>query len=128
MFARVSATLPTLRRLMAAPARRPAVLVLVPPAVAYQRIGAAQEAVRLEGQPFPRLAILAKENVNAAVVDSLRGWSLEGVQAVVVVSPGSEYLQSGDLQVSARLDGRGWQAGHIAGCGRGAPGGRPRRA
>jgi hypothetical protein len=97
MFARVSASLPTLRRLMAAPAQRPAVLILVPPAVAYRRIGAAQEAVRLEGQPFPRLAILAKENVNAAVVDSLRGWSLEGVQAVIVVSPGSEYLQPGDL-------------------------------
>ena len=105
MFARVSATLPTLRRLMAAPARRPAVLALVPPAAAYQRIGTAQEAVRLEGQPFPRLAILAKENVNAAVVDSLRGWPLEGVQAVVVVSPGSEYLQPGDLEAL-----RGWMA------------------
>ena len=103
MFARVSATLPTLRRLMAAPARRPAVLVLVPSALAYQQIGAAQESVRLEGQPFPRLAILAKENVNAAVVDSLRGWSLEGVQAVVVVSPGGEYLQPGDLHAL-----RGW--------------------
>jgi hypothetical protein len=105
MFARVSAGLPLLRRLMAAPAQQPAVLVLVPPAVAYQRIGAAQEAVRLEGQPFPRLAVLAKENVNAAVVDSLRGWSLEGVQAVVVVSPGSEYLQPGDLEAL-----RGWMA------------------
>jgi hypothetical protein len=101
----VSAGLPLLRRLMAAPAQQPAVLVLVPPAVAYQRIGAAQEAVRLEGQPFPRLAVLAKENVNAAVVDSLRGWSLEGVQAVVVVSPGSEYLQPGDLEAL-----RGWMA------------------
>ena len=105
MFARVSATLPTLRRLMAAPARRPAVLVLAPSAVAYQQIGAAQESVRLEGQPFPRLAILANENVNAAVVDSLRGWSLEGVQAVVVVSPGSECLQPGDLDAL-----RGWMA------------------
>jgi hypothetical protein len=76
MFSKVSAGLPTLRRLMAAPAQRPGVLVLVPPAVAYQRIGAAQEAVRLEGQPFPRLAILAKDNVNAAVVDSLRSWRL----------------------------------------------------
>ena len=105
MFARVSASLPTLRRLMAAPAQRPDVLVLVPLAVAYQRIGAAREAVRLEGQPFPRLAILAKENVNAAIVDSLHGWPLEGVHAVVVMSPGSEYLRSGDLEVL-----RGWIA------------------
>jgi hypothetical protein len=105
MFARVSASLPTLRRLMAAPAQRPSVLVVVPPAAAYQRIGAAREAVRLEGQPYSRLAILAKENIRAAVVDSLRGWPLEGVQAVVVVSPGSEYLQSGDLEAL-----RGWMA------------------
>ncbi|MBN1135158.1 MAG: hypothetical protein JXM73_01140 [Anaerolineae bacterium] len=105
MFARVSVALPTLRRLMAAPAQRPDVLVLAPPAAAYQRIGAAREAVRLEGQPFPRLAILAKENVNTAVVDSLRGWSLERVKAVVVVSPGSEYLHPGDLDAL-----RGWLA------------------
>jgi len=94
-----------LRRLMAAPAQQPGVLILVPPEVAYQRIGAAQEAVRLEGQPFPRLAILAKENVNAAVVDSLHGWPLGGVLAIIVVSPGSEYLQSGDLEAL-----RGWIA------------------
>lgn len=105
MFARVSAVLPALRRLMAAPAQRPAVLLLVPPAVAHRQIGAAQESVRLEGQPYPRLAILAKDNVNAAVVGSLRGWPLEGVRAVVVVSPGSEYLQSGDLDAL-----RGWLA------------------
>jgi hypothetical protein len=103
MFSQVSAKLPTLRRLMASPAGRPEVLILAPPAVAQQRIGAAREAVRLEGQPFPRLAILAREGINAAVAGSLQGWSLAGVRAVVVISPGSEYLDAGDLVLLRRF-------------------------
>lgn len=112
MFARVSAGLPLLRRLMAAPAGRPNVLILAPPAVAYQQIGAAREAVRLNGLPFPHLSILAGQNVNAAVVPTLQGWlgilpagqgwPLDGVRAIAVIAPGSEYLPAADL-ASLRL-------------------------
>ncbi len=101
MFAQVSATLLPLRRLMAAPPDRPEVLILAPPALAHERIGAERAAVKLEVQPFRRLAILAKEGVNAAVVESLAGWEIEklgdGVRAVVVLSPGAEYLSAGDV-------------------------------
>jgi hypothetical protein len=97
MFARVSAGLPTLRRLMQAPPSRPEVLVLAPPARSYEQIGAAREAIRLEVQPYERLAILAKEGVNAAVVGSLIGWTLDGVRAVVVLSPALDHLSAADL-------------------------------
>jgi hypothetical protein len=98
MFAQVSATLPKLRWYMAAPPDQPDVLILAPPAVSHQEIGAAGEAVRLEVQPFRRLAILAKENVNAAVVDSLAGWPLAGVRAIVVLAPDPGFLSASDLE------------------------------
>ncbi|MGC9332914.1 MAG: hypothetical protein ACP5JJ_02115 [Anaerolineae bacterium] len=99
MFAQVSAALPVLRQLMAAPPSRPEVLILAPPARNYEQIGAQQAAVLLEVQPYPRLAMLAKEGVNAAVVGSLDGWSLAGLRAVVVLSPEACYLAEADLAV-----------------------------
>ena len=109
MFAQVSAVLPTLRRLMAASASpcggsepsQGCVLILSPPARSHEQIGAAQEAVRLEVQPYRQLAILAKEGVNAAVVSSLEGWLDgwlgDGVRAIVVLSPKEAYLSTDDL-------------------------------
>jgi hypothetical protein len=97
MFARVSGVLPTLRRLMAAPASRPEVLVLAPPARSHAEIGALQPAVILNVQPLRRLAILAKEGVPAVVVDSLEGGLDGGVRAVVVLSPEVAYLSGEDL-------------------------------
>ncbi|MFN2289954.1 MAG: hypothetical protein ACK2UC_02065 [Anaerolineae bacterium] len=97
MFAQVSQVLPTLRQLMDVPPGHPDMLILAPPARAYEEIGAQQAAVLLEVQPYQRLAILAKEGLDAAVVASLEGWSLAGVRAVVVLSPGTSYLESSDL-------------------------------
>lgn len=97
LFQRVSASLPTLRRLMAAPASRPEVLVLAPPARSYGPIGEGREAIRLLVQPLGRLAILAKEGVNAAIVGDLEGWPLTGVRAVVVLTPDGSDLADGDL-------------------------------
>jgi hypothetical protein len=102
MFERVSAVLPLLRQLMTAPAGQPRVLVLAPPARSHEEIGRRRAPVLLEVQPFQRLAILAKEGVNAAVVDSLQGW-LEGetlagrVRAVVVLTPRADHLAVDDL-------------------------------
>ncbi len=102
MFGRVSAALPLLRQLMASPASRPEVLVLAPPARSHEEIGARRAPVLLEVQPFQRLAILAKEGVNAAIVDSLQGWSegdaLAGwVRAVVVLTSRVDHLAVDDL-------------------------------
>ena len=107
MFAQVSAVLPTLRRLMAVPPSRPDVLILSPPAHSYERIGAQRTSVRLVVQPYERLAILAKEGVNAAVVGSLAGWSLEGVRAIVALSPSAEYLSRQDLAILDDFLGNG---------------------
>ncbi len=97
MFGQVSGALPTLRRLMATPTSQPEVLILSPPARSYQQIGAEGAAVILEVQPYRRLAILAKEGINAAIVSSLAGWSLEGVRAIVALSPSAEDFSSTDL-------------------------------
>lgn len=97
MFERVSAGLSILRRLMAAPPGRPKVLILAPPARSHEQIGAERAAVLLEVQPWRRLAILAKEGVNAAIVDSLGGWPLEGVQTIVALSPSAGDFSPGDL-------------------------------
>jgi hypothetical protein len=100
MFEQVSAGLPPLRRMLAAPASSPEVLVLAPPSRAHEAIGAERAAVLLEVQPLQRLDMLAKAGVNAVVVGSLDGWP-EDVRAVVVLAPESNYLSAGDL---ARLD------------------------
>ncbi len=98
MFEQVSAALPTLRRLMAAPPGRPEVLILAPPARAHEAIGAERAAVILEAvQPFERLAVLAKAGLGAAVVESLDGWPLDGVRTVVALSPSVEHFSAGDL-------------------------------
>jgi hypothetical protein len=97
MFGQVSAALPTLRRLMASPISHPEVLILSPPIRSYQQIGAERAAVILEVQPYGRLAILAKEGINAAIVSSLAGWTLEGVRAIVALSPSAEDFSSTDL-------------------------------
>ena len=104
MFAQVSAVLPLLRQLMADPGEgsplqgyQESVLILSPPARSYEQIGAAREAVLLEVQPYQRLAILAKEGVNTAIVSSVEGWSLEKVRTVVVLSPSAEYVSGRDL-------------------------------
>jgi hypothetical protein len=97
MFGRVSAALPTLRWLMDSPPARPTVLILAPPARSYVQIGAERAATRLEVQPFSRLTMLAKGGVNAAVVSSLDGWALDGVRAIVVLSPAVDDLAAADL-------------------------------
>jgi hypothetical protein len=107
MFAQVSAALPNLRRLMAAPVSRPEVLLLSPPARSYQQIGAARAAVLLEVQPYQRLAILAKEGINTAVVSSLEGWSLSGVRAIVALTPSADDLSAGDVAILRSFLGRG---------------------
>ncbi len=99
MFAQVSALLPELRRLMLTSPGSPAVLVLVPPAIALRQIGAAQEAVRLEVQPYHRLEVVAKQGVSAAVVSELTGWELDGVQAIVVLAASAQDLSAGDAAV-----------------------------
>ena len=107
MFARVSAILPTLRRLMESPPGRPDVLILSPPARAYEAIGAEKASVILEVQPYQRLAILAKEGINTAVVGSLDGWPLAGVRTIVALSPAPEHFSAGDLDVLGDFLGRG---------------------
>jgi len=119
MFIQVSAGLPALRQLMATPGHsgegfkpktkplQGCVLILSPPARSYEPIGAAREAVIQEVQPYQRLAILAKEGVNAAVVGSLDGWQVDGLQAIVVLSPAVGYLSTGDLAALHNLLGRG---------------------
>jgi hypothetical protein len=99
MFAQVSAGLTRLRRLMRSSPGQPQVLILSPLARSYQAIGAAREAVRLEVQPYRRLAILAKEGVNAAVVSSLDGWPLTEVRAVVVLASEVDDLSGEDLEL-----------------------------
>jgi hypothetical protein len=98
MFEQVSAALPRLRRLMAAPASSPEVLVVAPPARAHEAIGAQRAAVLLEVQPLQRLAMLARAGVNAAVVGSPDGRP-DGVQTMVVLAPGAEYLPDHDLDL-----------------------------
>jgi hypothetical protein len=105
MFAQVSAALPGLRRLMAEPPGQPEVLILAPPAVSHQQIGAAREAIRWEVQPFQRLSALAKEGVNAAVVGSLaaRPFGIAqdrppgGIRAIVILSPEASHVAQDDL-------------------------------
>ncbi len=107
MFSRVSETLPMLRRLMAAPPSQPPVLILAPPAVTHRQIGATREAIRAGVQPLERLAILAREGVNAALVDSLEGWKLDAVRTVVVLSSTADYLTGTDLTLLGDLLRRG---------------------
>jgi hypothetical protein len=103
MFAQVSAALPMLRQLMFETVSQSEVLILSPPARSHEHIGAEQAAVLLEVQPFRRLAILAKEGVNAVVVGSLVDWSdgklADWVGVIVVLSPLPEYLTEGDLDL-----------------------------
>jgi hypothetical protein len=73
------------------------VLVLSPPARSHEQIGAERASVLLEVQPYGRLAILAKEGVNTAVVSALDGWDLDGVRAIVALSPSPAYFTTGDL-------------------------------
>jgi hypothetical protein len=127
MFAQVSAGLPALRRLMAGggypceggqtaglpePSRggQGWVLILAPPAVSRQGIGAAREAVRLEVQPYERLAILSKKGIRAAVVASLDGWALDGVRAVVALAPNADQVAAEDV---ARLGAYLEQGGRV---------------
>ncbi len=107
MFEGVSAVLPTLRRLMISAPARPEVLILSPPARSHERIGAERASVLLEVQPYGRLAILAKEGVNTAVVSSLEGWDLEGVRTIVASSPSAAHFAEGDLDLLRRFLGRG---------------------
>jgi hypothetical protein len=99
MFQRVSEGFPTLRRLLVSRPSRPEVLILVPPGVRYERIGAARESVRLDGQPYGRLDVLAKQRVSAAIVGELSGWSLDGVRAIGVLSPSVGYLSPEDVAI-----------------------------
>ena len=107
MFEAVSAALPRLRRLMAAPAGRPEVLILAPPARAHEQIGAERAAIKLEVQPYRRLAILAKEGVNAAVVESLAGWPLDRCAGRRRAFAVAEYLFAGDLALLRDFLGSG---------------------
>ena len=107
MFSQVSAGLPRLRRLFGAAGGRPEVFILAPWARSHRAIGTSEEAIRLEVQPYHRLAMLATEGVNAAVVGSLQGWSLDGVRAVVVLSPNAEDLPRQDRSVLIKFLARG---------------------
>jgi hypothetical protein len=107
MFERVSAVLPTLRRLMRSTPSRPEVLILSPPARSHEQIGAARASVLLEVQPYRRLAILAKEGVNTAVVSTLEGWGLDGVRAIVALSPSPAHFSVSDLDLLRRFLERG---------------------
>jgi hypothetical protein len=125
MFAQVSALLPALRQFMALPADpRPCerlepgqecVFILSPPARSYEQIGAGREAIVRRVQPYEQLAILAKEGVKAAVVDSLDGsaspvtggWRTEGLRTIVVLSPSVSCLSAGDLGALRRFLERG---------------------
>jgi hypothetical protein len=98
MFNQVSAVLPALRSLMRSAPSQPEVLILAPPARSYEQIGAGRASVLLEVQPYQRLAILAKEGVNSAVVSALDGWDLDGVRAIVALSPSAEHFATGDLE------------------------------
>jgi hypothetical protein len=105
MFSRIAASFPRLRQVMAARPSRPEVLILAPPLRAHEAIGAERTSVIQEVHPFKRLAILAAQGVNAAVVGSLEGWLPEpgeegagpGVRSVVVLTPSAAYLLPGDL-------------------------------
>ncbi|MGQ9598070.1 MAG: hypothetical protein ACUVWZ_01505 [Anaerolineae bacterium] len=116
MFTQVSAALPTLRRLMALRSSSPClgsgpiqgcVLILAPPARAHEQIGTVREAISHKVQPYGRLAILAKEGLNAAVVSSLDGWSLDRVQAIVILSPSIDHLSVTDLALLQDFLGHG---------------------
>jgi len=107
MFEQVSAALPTLRRLMISAPARPEVLILSPAARSHEQIGAERASVLLEVQPYGRLAILAKEGVNTAVVSSLDGWDLDGVRAIVALSPSVTHFAEGDPNLLRRFLGRG---------------------
>jgi hypothetical protein len=107
MFAQVSAVLPTLRRLMASPTSHPDLLILSPPARSHEQIGAQRAATILEVQPYRRLAILAKEGLNAAVVSSLEGWSLDGVRAIVALSPSADHFSHDDMVTLGEYLARG---------------------
>jgi hypothetical protein len=109
MFDAVSGVLPMLRRLMASTPSRPEVLVLSPAARSHELIGAARASVLLEVQPYGRLAILAKEGVNTAVVSALDGWDLEGVRTIVALSPSPEHFTPGDLDLLRQFVVRGGQ-------------------
>ncbi|RPI49467.1 MAG: hypothetical protein EHM56_12325, partial [Chloroflexi bacterium] len=104
MFSRVTAAYPGLRQAMAARPSRPEVLILAPPLRAHEAIGARREAVILEVHPFQRLAILAAQGVNAAVVGGLDGWPAppDGLRGVVVLTPSAAYLAEGDLAALRR--------------------------
>jgi len=107
MFAQVSTGFSTVRHLMKAPIAFPQVFILASPTRSHREIGAAREPVRLEVQPFRQLSILAKEGINATVVESLVGWPLEQVRSIVVLSPGPVDLATGDVDVLREFLGRG---------------------
>ena len=107
MFQGVSAVLPTLRRLMRSTPSRPEVLVLSPPARSHEQIGAGRASVLLEVQPYQRLAILAKEGINTAVVGALDGYDLGGVRAIVALSPSTDHFAAADLDLLRQFLARG---------------------
>jgi hypothetical protein len=107
MFHQVSGVLPTLRRLMASTPSRPEVLILSPPVRSHQLIGSERASVLLEVQPYGRLAILAKEAVNTAVISALDGWDLDGVRTIVALTPSPDHLAPGDQDLLRRFLERG---------------------
>ncbi len=108
MFRRVTGAFPTLRQAIAAGASQPGVLILAPPLRAHEVIGARRTAVIVEVHPFQRLAVLASQGLNAAVVGSLEGWLDRAgtgaeVRAVVVLTPSAAYLTGADLDGLRRV-------------------------
>jgi hypothetical protein len=97
MFTQVSGVLPQLRRMMSSPGGIPKVLILAPIARVHREIGLGVRSVIPEGQPFQRLAILAKEGVSSAIVSGLSGWKLGGLRAIVVMAPELGFLSGEDL-------------------------------
>jgi len=106
MFQQVSAALPTLRRLMRSIPSQPEVLILSPPARSHEQIGAERASVLLEVQPYQRLAILAKEGINTAVVGALDGYDLGSVGTIVALSPSTAHFAA-DLDLLRQFLVRG---------------------
>jgi hypothetical protein len=99
MFARVSETLPHVRRILSAPAGSARVLVYAPDTFAYRRLGVEPtiDSWRFRSYRLDRLLALARNNVAAAVVPDLEGEELASVRGIVVLARSPEDISPADL-------------------------------
>jgi len=96
MFARVSESFPRLRQIMAARPGAARVLILTPTGYPYRLLGASRtvDPFAFRSYDFHRLAVFARDNVPAAVVNELAGEDLSRVSAVVVLARYAEDLSA----------------------------------